>query len=83
MEMEATSKGRTAHIGINKVSGAIQLTVPQGTKLVDALRALSKIDLSEIARLPRGCQNCISGHPFDIREQFDPVINVRLDQIGH
>jgi hypothetical protein len=76
------AKAHEAHISINKHTGAMQLTVPQGTKLVDAIRALSKIDLSALARLPRGCQNCISGHPFDIREQFDPVINVSLGE-GH
>ena len=80
MEKEAVAKVREATISLNKATGAIQLTVPQGTKLVDAIRALSTIDLSALAKLPRGCQNCISGHPFDIREQFDPVINVRL---GH
>ena len=67
-----------ATIGFNKVTGAIQLTVPHGTKLADALKSLSTIDLSALAKLPRGCQACISGHPFNIREQFDPVINVRL-----
>lgn len=80
MEQEALTKTRQASIGFNKVTGKIQFTVPQGTKLADALKALSKIDLSELERLPRGCQNCISGQPFDIREQFDPVINVRLGQ---
>lgn len=80
MEKEAAAKVREASIGINKVTGAIQLTVPQGTKLVDAIRALSTIDLSALAKLPRGCNHCISGHPFDIRELFDPVINVKL---GH
>jgi hypothetical protein len=69
-----------AHISFNKATGAVQLTVPQGTKLVDALRALSKVDLSALAKLPRSCGNCISGHPFNIREDFDPVINV---QLGH
>ena len=82
MDKEAVAKVSQASIGINKVTGAIQLSVPQGTKLVDAIRALSTIDLSALAKLPRGCQNCISGHPFDIRERFDPVINVRLGQ-GH
>ena len=80
MGNEAVAKTRQASIGINKITGAIQLTVPQGTKLVDAIRALSTIDLSALAKLPRGCQPCLSGHPFDIREEFDPVINVRLDQ---
>lgn len=82
MEKPSVANVRQASIGINKVTGAIQLSVPQGTKLVDAIKALSLIDLSALAKLPRGCQNCISGHPFDIREQFDPIINVRLGQ-GH
>jgi hypothetical protein len=71
---------REAHISFNKITGAIELTVPQGTKLADAVKALSKVDLSALAKLPRGCGSCISGHPFNIREQFDPVINV---QLGH
>ena len=82
MENEAVVKSRQASIGINKVTGAIQLSVPQGTKLEDAIRALATVDVSELARLPRGCQRCISGHPFDIRELYDPVINVKLGQGG-
>ena len=77
---ETSVKARHASIGINKITGAIQFTVPQGTKLADALKALATVDLSAVARLPRGCQSCISGHPFNIREDFDPVINVAL---GH
>ena len=80
MDKEAVAKVRQASIGINKLTGAIRLTVPHGTKLEDALKSLATIDFSALARLPRGCGNCISGHPFDIVEQFDPVINVRL---GH
>ena len=82
MGIEATAKARVGTIGINKTTGAIQLTVPQGTKLADALKSLSTIDMSALAKLPRACPNCISGHPFDIRELYDPVINVRLGQ-GH
>ena len=82
MDKEAVAKVRQASIGINKITGAIQFSVPQGTKLVDAIKALSTIDLAALAKLPRGCGNCISGHPFDIVELFDPVINVRLGQ-GH
>ena len=78
MGKEPVAAARQAAIGINKVTGAITFSVPRGTKLVDALKALQTVDLSAVARLPRGCQNCISGHPFDIRELVDPVINVRL-----
>jgi hypothetical protein len=78
MAEETLIKTRSASIGINKVTGEIQLTVPQGTTLVDAIKALATIDISALSRLPRGCPHCISGHPFNIRESFDPVINVRL-----
>jgi hypothetical protein len=80
MGSDSVVKSHQASIGINKVTGAIQLTVPHGTKLADVVKSLSKVDLSALARLPRGCQTCISGHPFNIREDFDPVINVAL---GH
>jgi len=80
METEALIKSGQATIGFNKTTGALQFSVPQGTKLVDAIKALAATDLSALARLPRGCAPCLSGHPFDIREQFDPVINVKL---GH
>jgi hypothetical protein len=79
MAREAT-RVRQASIGFNKVTGAIQLSVPQGTKLVDALKSLATIDASALAKLPRGCPGCISGHPFQIREDFDPIINVKLGQ---
>lgn len=82
MENEAVAKVQKASIGINKVTGAIQFSVPQGTRLEDAIRGLATVDLSELARLPRGCQRCISGHPFDIRELYDPVINVKLGHGG-
>ncbi len=78
METEAHAKSGRAYIGISKVTGAIQLTVPHGAKLADVLKSLATIDLSAVARLPRGCQTCLSGHPFNIREDFDPVINVTL-----
>ena len=80
MDTPSTAKIRHASIGINKVTGAIQLTVPHGTKLTDAIKSLSTVDLSALGRLPRGCQACLSGHPFNIREEFEQVINV---SIGH
>lgn len=82
MPDNATVKARKGNIGISKVTGAIRYTVPQGTKLADALKALATIDVSKLGRLPRGCQACLSGHPFDIREEFDPVIDVQLGRGG-
>lgn len=82
METEALIKTGHATITFNKATGALQLLVPQGTKLADAIKALAATDLSALSRLPRGCAPCLSGQPFDIREQFDPVINVKLGA-GH
>jgi len=80
MGMEPVAKAANGSISVNKLTGALQLTVPQGTKLVDALKSLSAIDPAALAKLPRGCNHCISGHHFNIVEQFDPIINVKL---GH
>jgi hypothetical protein len=78
MASKASGRGQQASIGINKLTGVIQLNVPHGTTLVDAVRSLSKIDLSALQKLPRGCPACLSGHPFHIHEDFDPVIAVNL-----
>ena len=83
MESDTIVKAGHGYIGINKLTGAVQFTVPQGTRLVDAIKALSSVDLSAISRLPRGCEACLCGRPFDIREQFDPVINVNLKYLEH
>lgn len=78
MAREPVVKARTATIGINKATGAFQLTVPQGTKLVDALKGLQAVDLGKLAKLPRGCLACLSGVPFTIREEFEGLMNVKL-----
>lgn len=70
--------GRDISIAFNKATGGVHVSVPQGMSYADVFKALGKVDASALAKLPRGCLNCLSGHPFDIREQFDPVINVRL-----
>lgn len=69
---------RDISISFNKATGGIQVSVPQGASYAEVFKALGKIDASALAKLPRGCLNCLSGHPFDIREQFDPVINYRF-----
>ncbi|HEX6740878.1 MAG TPA: hypothetical protein VF079_03670 [Sphingomicrobium sp.] len=82
METEALIRTGQAAITFNKVTGRIQFTVPQGTTFTEAIKSLAKVDLSVIDRLPHGCSPCLSGYPFDIRDQFDPVINVKLGQPG-
>ena len=78
MAREPVVKARQASIGVNKATGALQLTVPQGTKLVDALKGLQTVDLGKLGKLPRGCLACLSGLPFTIREEFEGLMNVKL-----
>ncbi|WP_448582913.1 hypothetical protein [Thermaurantiacus sp.] len=74
----AKALGRDVRVSFNKVTNTVQVRVPQGASYAEIFKALAKIDAATLAKLPRGCQACLSGHPFDIRETFDPVINVRL-----
>jgi len=80
MESEAILRAGQGYIGINRTTGKIQFTVPRGTTFADAIKSLSKTDLSAIDRLPKGCHPCLTGFPFDIRDEFEDIINVK---IGH
>jgi hypothetical protein len=74
----ASAVARDVRISFNKTTGAVQVAVPPGASYADVFKALARVNSEALAKLPRGCQTCLSGHPFDIREMFDPVINVRL-----
>ena len=69
---------RTAevHYGDN---GHVDLAVPKGTKL-EELTKLQSMVLRQIN--PRGCQACLSGVHFNIREKLEEVINVDLDKMA-
>ena len=73
---------RTAELAFSPKTGHIELVVPYGTKFADLAKVLLQIDESALARLPRGCNACISGHPFNIRERYEEVINVQLPELG-
>ncbi|HWI85612.1 MAG TPA: hypothetical protein VNT42_04715 [Sphingomonas sp.] len=73
----------SAELGFSPKTGHLELVVPHGTKFADLGKILSQIDLSAVARLPRGCGPCISGHPFNIRERFEEVISVALPHLDH
>jgi hypothetical protein len=76
-DMEDTMTEHKATLGYSKSAG-LELVVPAGTKLADLGKVLQQIDVSAVARLPRGCNACISGHPFNIREAYEAVINVEM-----
>lgn len=71
-EVQYTSKGDTT---------IVELIVPHGTRLLEALKAqeaISKELLPKIA--PRSCQACISGADFRIKERLENVIRVDLEE---
>ena len=60
--------------------GQIELVVPSGTTKADVLKVKDLITEDLLARLPRGCQACLSGDHFIIRERFDAV-QIDLDKM--
>ena len=58
----------------------VELVIPHGTKLTELVR-LQELISSEINPKisPRGCQTCLSGLDFRIRERFEEIIRVDLD----
>jgi hypothetical protein len=72
----------TAELGFSPSTGHLELVVPHGTRFADLGKIFQQIDASVLARLPRGCSGCISGHPFNIRERFEEVISVEIPQLG-
>ncbi|MEC5147593.1 hypothetical protein [Chitinophaga sp. 212800010-3] len=69
---------RTAEVHVGE-NGHVDLAVPKGTKLED----LSKLQTMVIRQInPRGCQACLSGVHFNIREKLEEVINVDLDKMA-
>lgn len=60
--------------------GQIELVVPSGTSRTDVLKVKDLITEDLLARLPRGCQACLSGDHFVIRERFDAV-QIDLDSM--
>jgi hypothetical protein len=69
-------------LGFSPSTGRLELVVPHGTKFADLGKIFQQIDASALARLPRACTSCISGHPFNIRERFEEVISVEIPQLS-
>jgi hypothetical protein len=58
----------------------VELVVPHGTRLLDVLKAQETISRELLPKIsPRGCQACISGSHFTIRERLENVVQVDLD----
>jgi hypothetical protein len=73
---------RVAELQFSQVAdrGQIELIVPSGTPNKDVLKLRDVLTDDLLARLPRGCQACLSGDHFIIRERLD-VIQIDLDKM--
>lgn len=71
---------KVAELGYSKQTNHFELVVPQGTKTADLHSIISSLQSGGfVARLPRGCNTCLSGSQFNIRERLQEVINVDLE----
>ena len=58
----------------------VELVVPFGTKLASLSKIQELISKEVISKLsPRGCQACTSGVHFNIRERFENILTVDLE----
>ena len=58
----------------------VELVIPHGTKLTELVKISELISREINPKIsPRGCQTCLSGLDFRIRERFEEVIRIDLD----
>ena len=68
----------TARLADSDCHSTVEVRVPAGTQFDDLVRNPEiLVDVFSKFR-PQGCQVCLSGRDFLIREMFDDVINVEL-----
>ena len=71
---------QVAEIGYSKQTNQLELVVPHGTKSADLHKIIDSLQSKGfVARLPRGCNTCLSGAQFNIRERLEEVIRVDLN----
>jgi hypothetical protein len=71
---------KIAEIGYSKETNQFELVVPHGTKTAELHSIISSLQTKNlVARLPRGCNTCLSGSQWNIRERLQEVINVDLN----
>ena len=61
---------------VSKDKHSVELLVPQGMSHTE----LAKVTLGELLKgfRPSGCQTCLSGQDFNIREKFQEVMAVNI-----
>ncbi|HEY6202467.1 MAG TPA: hypothetical protein VI056_05440 [Candidatus Limnocylindria bacterium] len=77
--MEPTK--RMAELGYSEKYAKIELVIPHGTKTAEFGKISGKLLGDFIARLPRGCQACLSGESLIVRERLEHVLQIDLERM--
>lgn len=70
----------TGELRLTKDRTSLELLVPPGL----SHKELAKITLGDLLGRfrPTGCQTCLSGQDFNIREKFEEVMSVNITEGG-
>jgi len=80
--MPDVSKDASARMLQAECRPTVELEIPAGTPFEAVLRDPDWI-LEIVKELgPRGCERCLSGRDFLLKERFEKVINVQLGARG-
>jgi hypothetical protein len=72
---------RTAELGYSERYGKFEVVLPYGTKSVEFGKLSERLFSEFIDQLPRGCQACLSGESFLVRERLENVLRIDLDSM--
>jgi hypothetical protein len=72
---------RVVEVAYDGTAG-IEVVVPHGTTLADLAKVWPRLVEDLAGRLPRGCTGCQSGDNLIIRERFEHVLRVDLDEMA-
>jgi hypothetical protein len=72
---------RMAELGYSERYGKLELVLPHGTKSEEFGKISERLFSDFVARLPRGCQACLSGESFLVRERLAHVLQIDLESM--
>jgi hypothetical protein len=72
---------RLAELGYSEKYGKVELVLPHGTKTAQLAKLSDRLFADIFTKLPRGCQACLSGESFIVRERLEHVLHVDLERM--